>query len=352
MSLFYGVTALYVFTSGADRQATSFWFTFVAFLTKEQMDDRGRTQCGCLVCGSGLFGLLSVDLAHHHGAPSGSVLMQGNLETIDFPSGELDLYGRLRHCADDAPTLVLLSGLGFHTFEYEPLAAHLAASGFNSLSFDFQGHGRSGGRRGVWILDQLAGDSRHAVDFARQRYRGPIGLFGNSLGAMVAILTATNDDRVLGVAAANCPARIADFLLTRTRRALFALAKLVASLAPIRISVNHFYSYDQLIDDRSWVSTFERDPLIADARRLSVTTFTTLLEHWDGPSAISRLHKPLLLIQGRNDHMQPPRQSQLLFEAANNPKKYEVVETGHLPHLEDPKTLAGLLIDWFSGLTR
>jgi lysophospholipase len=277
--------------------------------------------------------------------------MQGDPETVGFPSGELDLYGRLRHCADDAPTLVLLSGVGFHTFEYEPLAACLADSGFNSLSFDFRGHGRSRGRRGAWILDELAGDARHAVDFARQRYQGPIGLFGNSLGAMVAILAGSNDDRVLGVAAANCPARIADFLLTRPRRALFALAKLVAPLAPIRIGLNHFYSYDQLIDDRLWVSTFEHDPLIADARRLSVTTFTDLLEHWDGPSAVSGLHKPLLLIQGRNDQFQPPQQSQLLFEAANNPKKYEVVDTGHLPHLEDPKMLAGLLIDWFSGLT-
>src|SRR5215218_7441662 len=86
--------------------------------------------------------------------------MQGDPETVGFPSGELDLYGRLRHCADDAPTLVLLSGLGFHTFEYEPLAAHLAAAGCNSLNFDFRGHGRSGGRRGAWILDELACTSR------------------------------------------------------------------------------------------------------------------------------------------------------------------------------------------------
>jgi len=50
--------------------------------------------------------------------------------------------------------------------------------------------------------------------------------------------------------------------------------------------------------------------------------------------------------------MQPPQQSRLLFEAASNPKRYEVVDTGHLPHLEEPKTLAGLLIDWFSGLIR
>jgi pimeloyl-ACP methyl ester carboxylesterase len=273
-------------------------------------------------------------------------------EVVRVQSGELELYGRLRHRGDDAPTLVLLSGVGFHTFEYEPLAAELAARGFNALSFDFRGHGRSGGARGRWILDELACDSQHAIDFVRERYRGPIGLFGNSLGAMVAILAGSRDERVLGVAASNCPARIADFLLTRPRRALFALAKLVAPIAPLRISVNHFYSYGQLIDDPAWISAIERDPLIPDARRLSVATFKALLDHWDGVSAVRELHKPLLLVQGRDDHLQPPRQSELLFRAANDPKRYEALDTGHLPHLEDPGRLAELLIGWFSALAR
>jgi alpha-beta hydrolase superfamily lysophospholipase len=278
--------------------------------------------------------------------------MHGDAETISFRSGDLDLYGQLRHRGDEAPTVVLLCGLGFHTFEYEPLATQLAAEGWNSLSFDYRGHGRSGGPRGRWTLDELVADCRHAIDFACQRYSGPIGLFGNSLGAMVAILTGVRDDRLHGVAAANCPARIADFLLTRPRRALFSLAKLIGPFAPMRISVDHFYSYEQLIDDRSWVSTIQRDPLIADARRLSVTTLRTLLEAWNGPEAARELHKPLLVIQGQNDHLQPPKQSQLVFEVANGPKKYEVLDTGHLPHLEAPKMIAGVLIEWFSGLTR
>lgn len=277
--------------------------------------------------------------------------MRAEPETVSFRSDELQLYGRLRHGATDGPTLVLLSGLGFHTFEYEPLATDLATKGFNCLSFDFRGHGRSGGQRGRWDLDQLAVDARHAVDFMCQRYPSPIGLFGNSLGAMVAILAATSDDRVAGVAASNCPARIAEFLLTRPRRVLFALAKLAAPIAPIRISVNHFYSYQQLIDDPAWISVIAHDPLIADARRLSIPTYQALLEDWDGQTTIGKLHKPLLLIQGRNDHMQPPRQSELLFEAANDPKTYQALDTGHLPHLENPQTLAEMLAKWFKALS-
>ena len=269
-------------------------------------------------------------------------------ETVRIPSGDLELHGRLRRGVEGAPMVLLLSGLGFHTFEYEPLAAQLAGSGFNALSFDFRGHGRSEGRRGQWVLNDLVADTRGAIEFAAQHERGPIYLFGNSLGAMVAIQTAVGDERVVAVAAANAPAHLRDFLLTGPRRVLFSLAKLVAPVVPLRISVNHFYSYDDLIDAPSWVSAIEADPLVADARRLSVATYSTLLDDWDGTAMVRRLDKPVLLIQGRNDRMQPLRQSELLFEAANDPKRYELLETGHLPHLEDPAGLAKLLCGWFS----
>jgi hypothetical protein len=112
----------------------------------------------------------------------------------------------------------------------------------------------------------------------RQRCRGPIILFGNSLGAMVAILAGTRDARPSAVITANTPAHAGDFMLTRSRRALFALMKLTGPIAPLRLSVDHFIAYQQLIDDPCWVATMQRDPLIADARRLSAGTLRELLE--------------------------------------------------------------------------
>lgn len=273
--------------------------------------------------------------------------MSADAEAVCFRSGDLELFGRLRYLGGGAPVVVLLCGLGFHTFEYEPLAIELAARGVSSLSFDFRGHGRSGGPRGRWTLADLAADSRHAVGFVRERHRGPVALFGNSLGAMIAILAGARDERVAGVAAANTPARAAGWALaTKPRRALFSMLKLVAPVAPVRISVNPFLSYEQLIDDPSWVSAFRRDRLVNDARRLSAGTLRALLETWDGPQAVRQLHKPLLIIQGRNDHLQPPRQSELVFEAASEPKQYQFIGTGHLPHLEAPAMLAGMLTAW------
>lgn len=275
--------------------------------------------------------------------------MLDEVETTTFRSGDLHLYARLRHHADKAPVVVLLSGLGFHTFEYEPLAIRLAAAGFNALSFDYRGHGRSPGPRGRWRLSELTADCQSAIDFARQRWGGPVVLFGNSLGAMIAMLAGAQDDRPCAVIAANPPAHAADFMLTTSRRVLYTLMKATAPLVPLRLSVDHFIAYQQLIDDPSWVATMRHDPLIANARRLSAITFRELLETWDGAHAARRLRKPVLVIQGQHDHFQPPQQVELVFAAANDPKHLEPVSTGHLPHLEAPAVLTGLLANWLAS---
>jgi pimeloyl-ACP methyl ester carboxylesterase len=274
--------------------------------------------------------------------------MTVEVEELRLGSGDVELYGRLRMTTPNGTTIVLLPGVGFHTFEYEPLAAWLADRGYNALSIDYRGHGHSGGTRGSWTLVDLVADTRRAVGVATDRCTGSVALFGNSLGAMVAILAGVADARVDAVVAANAPDRIGDFLLTTPRRILFALAKLAARVVPLRISVGHFYGYDQLIADPSWRSVMEHDPLLTDARRLRVTAYRALLDDWDGRRAVADLHKPLLLIQGRNDRFQPPDQGERLLAAADRAAELAFIDTGHLPHLEDTEALGSVVTDWLS----
>lgn len=278
--------------------------------------------------------------------------MTATVEEVRFASGGIELYGRLRMRAPSAPTLVLLPGLGFHSFEYEPLAALLADAGFNCLSIDYRGHGRSGGPRGSWTLPDLVNDTGRAIDLLTNRGVDAVTVFGNSLGAMIAILTGTTDERVDSVVAANAPDRIGDFLLTVPRRVLFTLAKAASRVAPLRISVGHFYSYDRLIDDPRWQAVIEQDGLIADARRLTVRSYRALLEDWDGRRAVSNLHRPLLLIQGRHDRLQPPDQGERLRAAVDEQADLVFVDTGHLPHIEDPAAVASIVTDWLQRRAR
>lgn len=276
--------------------------------------------------------------------------MPGEAVDVRFGSDGLVLRGRARLTADAGTALVLLSGIGFHSFEYEPLAEQLAARGVSSLSFDFRGHGRSDGPRGAWTLAELAADAGCAVGALLERHPGPVAIFGNSLGAMVAILAATGDRRVGAVVASNCPARIGSFLLTAPRRAALCAGRLLGPAPGLRVSIDHFYDYGRLIDDPAWLEAIRHDPRIADARRLTLPTYRELLS-WDGPAAVRRLRTPILVLQGAADRLQPPRQSELLFAAANEPKALELLPTGHLPHLEDPCGVCDVVTRWIASGT-
>ncbi len=246
---------------------------------------------------------------------------------------------------------MLLCGIGFHTFEYEPLATELATRGVNTLSFDYRGHGRSTGVRGRWTLDDLADDTLAAISYARQHGLDRVHLVGNSLGGMIAILAGERDPHIESVVASNAPAHVADFLLTRPRRLLYRIALPLSRIVPMRISVNHFYAYEQLTDNPDWAGRIRRDATITRARRLSMLTYRELLDTWDGPDAIHRLHRPVLLIQGNHDRFQPPAQTDQLYTAANEPKAHRAIEAGHLPHLDATSEFADLVTGWLERIT-
>jgi pimeloyl-ACP methyl ester carboxylesterase len=165
---------------------------------------------------------------------------------------------------------------------------------------------------------------------------------------MVGMEVAARDSRITSVVASNCPDRLADFLMTPSRSALFLLTKAAARVVPLRISVNHFYSYSQLIDDPMWVEIISADASISRARRLSVAAYTSLLEEWDGASTAAHVRQALLVLQGERDRLQPVEQSERVFAAAAEPKELMLIDTGHLPHLEKPEFLSDILDGWFS----
>lgn len=277
--------------------------------------------------------------------------MNSDPTDLTFRNNGTELYGRLRRIDLTRPTVVLLCGLGFHTFEYEPLATELATRGINTITFDYRGHGRSTGPRGRWTLADLANDTLAAISCARQHGLDRVHLVGNSLGGMIAILAGERDPHIDSVIASNTPAHVADFLLTRPRRLLYRIALLLSRIVPIRISVNHFYAYEQLTDNPAWVERINRDATITRARQLSMPTYRELLDTWDGPAAIHRLHRPVLLIHGNHDKLQPPAQTDQLYTAANEPKTRRVIEAGHLPHLDATSEFADLLTGWLERIT-
>jgi pimeloyl-ACP methyl ester carboxylesterase len=273
------------------------------------------------------------------------------VEEVHFQSGPYQLFGKLRLKDARAPTILLLHGLGFHSFEYDALAQRLEESGLNSLALDFRCHGRSEGPRGIWVLQDLVEDSDNAVAYLGQRVAGRIGVFGNSLGAIVGVYLAARNQRVESLVASGCPTRVADFAVTRFRKALLGLLKGLAALVPVRVSVNHFIPYRRILRKPRIIEQVTRDPLVSDARRFAPSTYVDILG-WNALAIIDQVRVPLLVVYATQDGLQSPDQSIMLFEAARCEKAIRGIDTGHVPDLEDPELLAPILHQWFSRTLR
>jgi len=168
-----------------------------------------------------------------------------------------------------------------HVGVHAGMSTFLARSGYDLLAFDYRGYGRSEGspsRKG--LLDDVQG----AIDFAKSK-GGRVLLFGQSLGASLAILAAAERPEVAAV--------VAEAPFTGWR----AIARDVVSRAPL-------------------VSLL-RAPL----------AWLLVGGGGDPVDAVASLSpRPLFLIHGERDEVIPPSMSKELFQAAGEPKELWIVE--------------------------
>jgi pimeloyl-ACP methyl ester carboxylesterase len=194
-------------------------------------------------------------------------------------------------------------------------------------------------------------DTESAVTFLSQRLPGPIGAFGNSLGALVALHTAARDRRIRSIVASGCPARVRDFTVTPFRDRLLGALTAVDRVLPIRVSVNHFIPYRKILRTSRAIEQVRRDPLVKDARRFTPSTYADMFK-WDALGVVREVRVPLLVLCATRDDFQPPEQSELLLEAARGHAELRTLDTGHLPAFEEPERVAPILHQWFGRTLR
>lgn len=105
---------------------------------------------------------------------------------ITLPDGFDTATGR-------CPMVILMHGI-FSSKDITPipqLAKGLAKAGIASLRFDFDGHGRSDGRKQDMTIEKELADARAVWDYVRQLpYVSAVGLLGHSQGGVVASMAA------------------------------------------------------------------------------------------------------------------------------------------------------------------
>lgn len=110
--------------------------------------------------------------------------------------GDVPIHCELYESQKDDPVIIFLPGIGTYAEMYCEFLSKLSAWGFNVVGVDFRGHGYSGGERGEYTVDQVISDMKQVVDELSKRFNGPMGFFGCSIGAPMAMACAENDPRI------------------------------------------------------------------------------------------------------------------------------------------------------------
>jgi pimeloyl-ACP methyl ester carboxylesterase len=105
------------------------------------------------------------------------------------------------------PAAIMCHGYGSEGSVFESSAREIAAEGIAVLTFDFRGHGDSGGELDGSIVDDVT-DAWEFVYKQPQVDRKRIGLIGHSMGAFSAIMAAGKLKNVKMLIALACPAEV------------------------------------------------------------------------------------------------------------------------------------------------
>jgi pimeloyl-ACP methyl ester carboxylesterase len=247
----------------------------------------------------------------------------------------------------DGPLVVLLPGAGDLRSEYRALETELATAGFRVVAADLPGHGDSPPAATYGVAetaDALLGLIRH-LD------AGPAVVVATSFAPAAAIwAAATSSDAIRGLVAISAHMEADDSIRSRLQR-WSVLALLRGRLAaPV---------WDRLY--RSWYKASAPDDLdieLAAMRRMLSrpegrrAVRETLVAGREGVAQrMDSFDLPALVVFGSaDDHFTDPAdEARRLGETLGAPVLM-VEGAGHYPHVEQPETVAGAVVDFLHGV--
>ena len=173
-----------------------------------------------------------------------------------------------------------------------PYAKILQDAGFEVLLFDYQGYGNS---EGIASISSLLGDTTAAFNFlveSRQRKPADIGIFGVSLGTLLALTVAA--EKNAGAVALE----------------------------------DVFIPQEQI--DKLAARYVRKDDTVAQFAMATLKAL--LLDRIDPLQNVQKLDAPLFLLHGVNDWLLPPSGTMKVAKATTGPRRVWLMQaTGHAP---------------------
>jgi pimeloyl-ACP methyl ester carboxylesterase len=286
--------------------------------------------------------------------------------TPDRPRSRFLVANRLTHHAlewsDRGPVVLLLHGFLEHAHAWDFVAPHLAAAGFRPVALDWRGHGESEwvGQGGYYHFADYAADLAGIV----RALGGTAALVGHSMGAAAALQYAgTEPERVTHLVCVDAlgppdlgdesaPRRFADWIAQVERLSQRAPRRPTLDEATRRLAERFPRFSPAVARHMAWHGTrpagpgreWKFDPL---HQTLAPYPYTTRRARafWE------RIACPVLYIEGIDTPFRLPEPELVQRLTVLHAVRHTMADTGHHPHLECPKMLARLLLDFFRRTT-
>ena len=243
------------------------------------------------------------------------------------------IYWRLDGAADK-PVLVLLNSIGCDLGLYDAAAPHLL-SAFRLLRIDTRGHGASDAPAGDYTLDLLASDVLAVMDAAGVAKASVCGV---SLGGMIGLELALKAPERLATLIVACTAPTpAPDVPTWTARVAAVRAEGMTTV--VETVLGRFFSPDFRASHPEAVDTVRAGMLAMEAE--GYAGCCAAIRDMDLLRRLPGVAVPTLLVYGRKDIAAPFEGHGDRIAAAVPGARVAMLDTAHLPCVEDPTAFAG-----------
>lgn len=214
--------------------------------------------------------------------------------------------------------LVVAHGLAEHCGRYLNVVNYFVPRGYAVYGFDYQGHGRSGGKRSY--IKRFSCYTRDMVAFLElvsSKHPGArLFLVGHSMGAPVAIESAIqNQEKLAGLILSGASLKYS----LKGSDTLKMVVKILSALMP-RMGVTVLDS-SSLSTDEAVVKAYDSDPLVYRGKISARLAWEIVQAGERIALRASEIKLPVLILQGAADRMCYPEGSKAFYEQVGSADK-------------------------------
>ena len=260
-------------------------------------------------------------------------------------------HTRVLEVDGNGPLILLLHGFADSSDTWRDLLAELGARGHRGAAVDLPGFGRADGiaRTGT-LLGTYDSFVTAVIEVLREPGDGPVVVVGNSMGATVALRAAGEREdvaAVVGLAPAGLGFQRELHLANGALKAILPVLRIAYQVPYPTLAVQLAVATYYRVRLASGISNAWRFGShfrgMSEFRRVGVLGRRLMTEVESGCLELDTIARPVTLIWGDRDPVCDPGGARTLLDAVPGSHLVLIDGGGHLPQIDQPHTVAGII---------